>query len=595
MKNRYSFLVEHFRRYSKLIIIGLIALVLVDFLEIIPPFLIKRAVDHALEGQPDRQLIWISALILLVYAGQGVCRYAWRMYLVRASFLTGRDTRKKFSDHLFELSASFFDRRRIGELMSLATNDVDAIRAAVGPGLLTMADAIFILIWVPAAMFLLSPKLLLISLIPLPFVPWFVMKQEKKIHDRFEKVQDSFSAISAHCQENLGGIRVIKGFAREDAQIEILNRLSQNHQTRALYLARVNSTFGPTLDFTMSIGMILLLALGGSQVIEGHIGLGTFIAFQRYIQKLIWPMMAIGLSITHFQRAIASKERMQEILSCKTDTPEQNPPLLPKGFSKRAKGHIEFKNLNFTYPHSNKPVLKNFTLIVEPGERIAVVGPIGCGKSALLSLLPRLYPLPGGQLFLDEIDINHWPLDELRNQVGYVGQEVFLFSESVTDNVAYGFQNWQARPEDVDSIVGFTQLASVHEDIGELVQGYKTKLGERGVNLSGGQKQRLTIARALAKRPSILVLDDALSSVDVQTEEKILSGLRARSERNTEIVAAHRVSTVRDADRIIVLENGEMTQMGRHSELLKMKSGFYFRFYEQQRLKEDLEQYLAGL
>ncbi|MEK6579789.1 MAG: ABC transporter ATP-binding protein, partial [Bdellovibrionota bacterium] len=326
--------------------------------------------------------------------------------------------------------------------------------------------------------------------------------------------------------------------------------------------------------------------------------LGTFVAFQRYIQKMVSPMASLGMAVNFFQRATTSTQRLKNIFSIGTDVPESNHPVLPEKFSARGGrtiGRVEFKNLSFRFPGAEKIVLSNISLTIEPGERVAFMGAIGGGKSALLSLLPRLYPVEREMLFIDGIDVNDWPIGELRKQVGYVSQDVLLFSETVTENVALGLVGWTAERDQIELIEQATRGAAVHEDVLSLASSYQTRIGERGVNLSGGQKQRLTIARALAKEPPILVLDDALSSVDVQTEEKILQGLRSRPGRNTEIIAAHRISTIKDADRIIVLEGGVIRQSGSHQELLKDRRGAYVRYYTQQQLKEELDQYSESL
>jgi ATP-binding cassette subfamily B protein len=519
------------------------------------------------------------------------------MYLIRASMMAGRDIRERFAKHLFGLSVSFFDKRGIGELMSMATSDVESIRQSMGPGLLTFADALFYFFTVPVAMYLLSPRLTLLAFLPLPIIPWLVMRNEREIHERYEESQEQFSAISALVQEGLTGIRVVKAFGKEDVQNRRMLDAGREYMRRNLKLARVYTSFGPTLDFTMSLGLVLLIFVGGGTMIsagEAAISLGTFVAFQRYIQKMVWPMAAIGMAANFYQRAVTSSGRIKEIEAVKSDVPEAPAPRLPADFRPtgwKTRGKVELRDLSFRFPGMERDVLKNVSLTIEPGERVAFVGTIGAGKSALLSLLPRLYPVGRGMLLVDDVDVNDWPLAELRRQVGYVSQDVFLFSESVVENVAYGLQEWMAR----DGIEEAARLAAVHEDVLGFVDSYKTRLGERGLNLSGGQKQRLTIARALAKQPAILVLDDALSSVDVQTEEKILRGLRARPGRNTEIIAAHRISTIRDADRIAVLESGVIRQLGTHSELVADRRGAYRRFYEQQRLREDLEQYVETL
>lgn len=598
-----SFLREYLWKYRGFVGIGIATLVVVDLLEILPPVFLKRAVDVTLESGPTRILVWIALSYLGVALIQGACRYGWRMYLIRASLFAGRDLRGRFSRHLFGLSASFFDRTPVGELMSLATNDVEAVRMMIGTGLLIAADAFFYFISVPVAMYLLSPKLTLLAFAPLPIIPWLVLRNEREVHSRFEKVQESFAALSAMAQESLTGVRVLKGFAREDAQTRRFLAKGEQYVALNMSLARVQSSFGPTLDFTMSLGLVLLLFVGGRLMIFPALGaavisLGTFVAFQRYIQKMVWPMAALGMAVSFYQRSISSSNRLKEVFKARTDVPESPSPQLPALLVRgKTPGAVEFRGLTFRFPGSEHDALKDISLKIGAGERVAFVGAVGAGKSALLQLLPRLYPVAPGMLFVDGIDVNEWPLEELRRQVGFVSQDVFLFSETVTENVAFGLQQWveNAQTSPDLSIEEATRLAAVHDEVLGLSGSYRTRLGERGVNLSGGQKQRLTIARAIAKGPSILVLDDALSSVDVQTEEKILRGLRARPERNTEVISAHRISTIKDADRIVVLEQGMIRQVGTHAQLVADRRGLYRKFYEQQRLQEDLENYAEGL
>jgi ATP-binding cassette subfamily B multidrug efflux pump len=602
-----SFIRHYFWKYRKLMAIGLLALMLVDLLEILPPLFLKRSVDVVVAGGPESALIRIAFLYLLVGFIQGFCRYGWRMYLLRGSMLAGRDLRSRFGHHIFGLSMSFFDRTRIGDLMSLATSDVESVQQTLGAGILTFFDAMMYFCTVPVAMYMLSPKLCLLAFIPLPIIPLLVMRNEREIHDRYEGVQEQFSKLSAMVQESLNGIRVTKAFAKEDVQNRRIRDEGQEFVRRSMYLARVQSAFGPTLDFTMSMGMVLLLFIGGGAMVKDPataVTLGTFVAFQRYIQKMVWPMAALGMSLSMYQRSVTSSERLKTVFSKGTDVPDPDSSRVSAPMPVPATtGKVEFKNLTFGFPVApglvSRPVLSDITLTVEPGERIAFVGTIGAGKSALLSLLPRLYPISRGMLIVDGVDVNDWPIQELRKRVGYVSQDVFLFSENVVENIAYGLHDWIEGEHSVGSRVASieeaTQLASVHEDVLGLVSSYKTRLGERGVNLSGGQKQRLTIARALAKKPAILVLDDALSSVDVQTEEKILRSLAERAGRNTEIIAAHRISTIRDADRIVLLEEGKIRQMGSHRELMLERRGAYQQFYEQQQLKEELDHYAESL
>lgn len=601
-----AFIRHYLWQYRQYVAVGLVSLVILDLLEILPPILLKNAVDFTLERRPVVFLGYVAMGYFAVALLQGICRYGWRMYLIRASLFAGRDIRARYAEHLFSLSQSFYDRKRIGDLMSLATNDVEAVRMFLGAGFLVLADAFFYLLSVPIVMFWLSPKLTLMAFLAMPIIPFVVMRNEREIHHRFEKVQACFSRLSAMTQEGLTGVRVVKAFAKEDVLLDRFRQQGEEYVALNLHLARVQTAFGPILDFFMSLGLVLLLWWGGNIVMGtsgftagAAVSIGTFVAFQRYIQKMVWPMAALGMGISYYQRSISSSERLDQIFHTLSDVPDPATPLLPPDFKAggmwRTSGKIEFKNLSFRFPQTAVDVLSGLSLQIASGERVAIVGTVGSGKSALLSLLPRLYPVSRGMLEIDGIDVNDWPIEELRRQVGYVSQDVFLFSETVTENVAFGLHEWLEQPRNPVSIEQATQLAAVHDDVLGLVGSYKTRLGERGVNLSGGQKQRLTIARALAKQPSILVLDDALSSVDVQTEERILQGLRSRPGRNTELIAAHRISTVKDADRIVVLEGGKITQMGGHSELMREKNGLYRKFYGQQQLKEELDHYSENL
>lgn len=587
-KKHSALLRQYAWKYRRSISWGLGSLFIVDLVEILPPICLKYAVDGVLAHRELSFFIGLAVFYLAISLVQGLGRYGWRRFLIQASFYSGRDLRSRFSHHLFDLSASFFERARVGELLSHATTDTDVVRMALGPGLLTIADAVLYFLMVPAAMLWLSPKLTVLAFLPALLIPFFVLKREKRMHEQFQRVQESFSKLSAMSQELLNGIRVIKAFAVEDVQQEKIKKAGEEFIRLNLQLAKTQSTFSPMLDFLMSLGLVLLLFVGGFDVLEGTLALGTLVAFQRYIQKMAWPMTAVGLAITYFQRAFTSTERIQAVLSIRSDVPEPMQPKTPRVRN----GKIEFKNLSFRFPGTEPLVLRNVSLTIEPGQRVAFLGGVGSGKTALLSLLPRMYPIGRGMLFIDDVDINDWDLETLRAQVGYVGQEVFLFSDSVVANVTLGIN--ELKPEMLAArAMEASRLAAVHDDILNLLGAYGTRLGERGVNLSGGQKQRLTLARALIKDPHILVLDDALSSVDVQTERKILHALKARKTRNTELIAAHRISTVRDADWIVVLEKGEIRQMGKHDDLVADRRGLYRRIYEQQRLKEDLDQYAA--
>ncbi|MFZ9596542.1 MAG: ABC transporter ATP-binding protein [Bdellovibrionia bacterium] len=578
-------------KYRTWIGLGLLALVMVDLLEILPPILLKQAVDVAVEKKPLRSLLFLGLLYFAVALIQAVCRYLWRMYLVRASVFAGRDLRQQYAEHVFQLSPSFFDQNRMGDLMSVAVSDVEAVRVAIGTGLLFFADALFYLATVPLVMFYLSPKLTLLVCLPLPLVPWIVIFNEKKIQKRFEEVQECFGRISAMTQEGLQGIRVIKALAKENVQIQRMKDLAHEYLRLNLKLARVQTSMGPSMDLCMSAGMVLLIYFGGSAVIRGDWGmglsLGTFVAFQRYIQKMIWPMSALGMAVNYYQRGVSSSSRLKRILMTESDVGDAPRVQAPR----LSMGKIEIKNLNFTYPGSEKRVLKNISLVVEPAQRVALVGLSGSGKSTLLSLLPRLYPVARGSLWIDGQDVNDWPLEFLRSQIGYVTQESILFSGSIEENLGLGLhriQNQDSQPLE-DRLYKSAQLSALHQEILAMPSSYQTRVGEKGVSLSGGQKQRLSLARALVTEPSILILDDPFASVDVVTEDQILKQLDARPERNTELIVAHRISTVKSADHILVFQAGEIVESGSHSQLIQRRSGVYRKFYDQQQISEEIQ------
>jgi ATP-binding cassette subfamily B multidrug efflux pump len=565
-------------KYRLSVLGGLGTLVLVDALEVLPPVLLKLAVDVVTGDRPRSDLDWIAGAFLGVAVLQSFCRYGWRILLIRSSLFAGRDLRDRFSAHLFRLPTRFFDRRPLGELMSLSTNDTEAIRMALGPGLLVAADALFYFITVPVAMLLLSPGLTLLAFLPLPVIPWLVMRNEKALYTRFEKVQESFGRLSALAQETLTGIRVLKAFAAEPAQMERFKREGEGYVGLNMAMARAQHSFGPTLDFTMSIGLVILLWVGGGRVIAGGETLGTFVAFQRYIQKMVWPMAAVGMAISYLQRAVASAARIEAVL-------EERPAKSGSGHHfGPVRGRIEFRNLSFRYSEDSDWVIRDLSLSIEAGSRVAFVGSIGSGKSTLLSLIPCLYAPPRGTVLVDGVDVNDWDVASLRSGIGHVGQELFLFSESVEQNLSWGLP----KPLDPRLRDLLIDEVAMGVDVRRLPQGWATRLGERGVNLSGGQKQRLTIGRALAREPRILILDDSLSAVDTRTEARLLASLRARAHRATELIAGHRISTVQDADWIVVLDHGRVAQQGRHRTLVAEAGGIYRAFYEQQKIEEEL-------
>ncbi len=585
-------LVFYIKKYRGLVIKGALALLLVDIFEILPPLLIMWLVD-AISNRWDDQWVWILALsFFVVSCFQAIGRYGWRIYLLRTSVLAGHDLRLRFVEKLTGLPSSFFDKNRVGDLLALATNDTEAFRRAIGFGLVILIDAFFYITTIFAAMLWLNWKLTLIIVWPLIFVPIIVSKLDKIYHQRFLKVQESFSDLSSMAQEALMGIRVVKAFSREKVQINQFNQKGLEFQRDNIQLAKIQSIFGPLLDLVVTGGLVLLLFFGGKQVLVGTLTLGAFVAFQRYLLKLVWPIKAVGLAVTVFQRAITSSNRIKAVLDVDPEIKEPQTPLVPALWSGRAIGKIEIRDLNFSYSgDSSEFNLKNISLTLEPGERVAVMGRVGSGKTTLLSLLPRLYAVENGKIFLDGLDINHWGLANLRAQIGFVGQDIFLFSEKVFENVAFSMAEVLEESLLMAKVSQVAELSAVHQEMLSAPNGYDTLLGERGVNLSGGQKQRLTLARALFHEPPVLILDDVLSAVDTQTENKILEALKSRTPKSTEWISAHRISTIQHCDRVLVMEKGEIIQQGTVASLLRQKTGQFHRYYEQQRLREEIESY----
>ena len=584
-------------KYRGQVGLGLLALIVVDGLEIVPALLVQRVIDALASGSDFEQV----KLILWIFAGvtvlQALCRYAWRIYLVRASFSAGFDIRGRFAEFLMFLSMGFFSRKKVGDLMSLATNDTEAIRMSLGGGLVILADAVFYFLTIPVAMYWMSPKLTLLAFATFPIIPFLVLRQEREIHRRFKKVQESLSELSAMAQETISGVRIIKAFSREDAVRERFERLGHRFVRRSRYLGRVQSVFGPDLDFLMSFGLILLLYFGGKDIMEGTVTLGTFAAFQKFIQRMAWPMEAVGLSIAFYQRAVVGGQRLEKVYREKNETPDPATPRSDLPGIRKAQGYLRVSNLNFSFDAKSPNLLHQIDFEVPRGGTLGILGPIGAGKTTLLTLIPRLYQPPPGTIFLDGIDVCDWPLFRLRSQIAYVPQEGFLFTDTVAENIALGLRSFENLDGEIpeDRLLQAARSASVHEEILTLSKGYSTRLGERGLNVSGGQRQRITIARALIQESPVLILDDPLSAVDFATEENILKSLRGPNLRQTTLVAAHRISTLSWTDEILVFDAGRILQRGSHSELLKQRSGFYFKCYEQQRLQAELDVFQKDL
>lgn len=550
--------------------LGVIALFIVDGLQLIVPLIVRSAVNDLVGGRGGRlgfYALYIAVIALSVF----LFRFGWRYFIFGTSRLIEQDLRNRLYAHLLRLPQGYYIHHPTGELMAHATNDLEAIRFACGQGVLMLSDALFIATFSLAVMLGISPRLTLYAFIPLPFLALVVLRFGRVVHRRFQRVQEAFSQLTERVREGLSGVRVIRGFAREEGMERAFHETNLLNVRANMALVRVQGVFAPTVGFLAGLGTGLILWFGGRGVLAGELALGDLVAFTTYLGMMVWPMMALGQVVNVLQRGAASMVRIQTILS--TEPEIQSPPK-PKPLP--ASKSLEFRHLTFSYPGVAKPVLKEINLRVEEGMTLGVMGLTGSGKSTLVRLIPRIYDPPPGTLFLGGVDVRELSLAELRGLIGMVPQDVFLFSTTLRENIAYG------RPEATDEeIWRAAELAGIAEEIRGFPGGLDTVVGERGLTLSGGQRQRVGIARALLLDPPILILDDALSSVDAQAEEEILRNLREVLRRKTAIIVAHRISAVRDADWIIVLSEGRIVEEGDHQRLLR-RGGLYARLTELQ-------------
>ncbi|HEX9255535.1 MAG TPA: ABC transporter ATP-binding protein, partial [Candidatus Angelobacter sp.] len=547
---------------------------------VLSPQVVRRAVDDLNHnGITHQKILIFSALLVGLALSKGVFQFLTRWLVIGVSREIEYDLRNDLFRHLESLSYSHYQKNRTGDIMARATNDLNAVRMLLGPAIMYTANTLVFTAVALVFMWRISPKLTLYTFAPLPLASIVVQYFGRRIHERFEKIQAQFSDISARAQENFSGARVVRAYAQEEAEVALFETSNQEYVTRSLPLARLTGMLWPTLEMLLGFALVLVLWLGGREVLTHKISLGDFVAFNTYIVMLTWPVIALGWVINIFQRGTASMGRINEILVAQPEiTDAAVTPDLRQ--TQTLRGEIEFRHLDFSY--NGVPVLKDVNLTIPAGSSLAIVGPTGSGKTTLVSLLPRIYDAQPGSLLIDGRPIREYPLEALRRNIGFVPQETFLFSDSVRENIAFGVDI--ASDEQVHSAA---VAANIAIDIEGFPEGYSTLVGERGITLSGGQKQRSAIARAIIRDPRILVLDDALSSVDTYTEEKILNHLREVMRDRTTIFISHRVSTVRSADRIAVLHEGRVVELGTHEELLS-RNGYYTDLYNKQLLEEEL-------
>lgn len=578
MLNSLRPLFPYMKKYRAKFFWGAVSVLFNNGVWILFPLVIKRAIDDLKLGVTREKLITYSLLLIAVAATKGIFQFLTRWVLIGISREIEFDLRNDLFRHLESLSYSYYQRTRTGDIMARATNDLNAVRMLLGPAIMYSANTLVFTAGALIFMFSISPKLTLYAFAPLPIASIIVQYFGHRIHERFERIQAMFSDISARTQENFSGARVVRAYAQEEAEIRQFETENKEYINRSLKLVRLMGMLWPTLETMLGLAIVIVLWLGGLEVLRHKIEIGGFVAFNIYMVQLTWPVIALGWVINIFQRGTASLGRIDEIMR---ERPEITSLVeLSIGKPKEVSGEVEFRNLNFGY--NGTQVLHDINLHIPAGTSLAIVGPTGSGKSTLVSLIPRIYDAEPGSVLIDGKPIREFPLEDIRSSIGFVPQETFLFGDTIRENIAFGVQ--EATDEQVHDAA---EAASIAADIEGFPEKYDTMVGERGITLSGGQKQRTAIARAIIRDPRILVLDDALSSVDTQTEDKILNHLRELMRGRTTILISHRVSTVRNADRIAVLHGGRIVEYGTHDELLAL-DGYYEDLYNKQLLEEEL-------
>jgi ATP-binding cassette subfamily B multidrug efflux pump len=565
----------YLKRYRWGYVVGTLCVFLTNGAQVYVPQVIRRAIRDLNQGLTLSVLAHYALLILGVAVVRSVFLFLTRWIVIGISRDIEFDLRNDLFAKLETLSYSYYQRVRTGDIMAKATNDLSAVRMLLGPAIMYSANTLVFTAASLSFMIKISPKLTMYAFLPLPILSIVIQYFGRQIHERFEKVQAMFSEISAKAQENFSGVRVIRAYAQEEAEITNFETANQEYISRSLRLVRLRGMLWPTLELMLGLGFVLVLWIGGWEVLHKRMDIGDFAAFNLYMALLMWPVIALGWVVDIFQRGTASLLRLNEILveePAIKDTPAARD--LP------VTGEIEFRRLNFHY--EGKEVLHDLNLRIPAGSSLAIVGPTGSGKTTLVNLIPRIYDAEPGAVLIDGRPIGDYSLESLRKGIGFVPQETFLFSDRIRENIALGVDS--ASDEQIHDAA---EAANIATDIESFPESYQTMVGERGITLSGGQKQRTAIARALIRDPRILILDDALSSVDTQTEDKILNHLRDVMHGRTTIFISHRVSTVRNADRIAVLHGGHIVEIGTHEELLGL-NGYYTDLYNKQLLEEEL-------
>ncbi|MCI0707011.1 MAG: ABC transporter ATP-binding protein/permease [Ignavibacteriae bacterium] len=573
-------------RHKKILILGILTVVGSNLFSVVQPLLLGYAVDELKAGIEtstyitDNLMMWALYIVGFSLVA-GFFTYLTRQTLIVTSRHIEYDLRNDFLAHLQKLHYPYFQNTPTGDLMAHATNDIAAVRNVLGPGIMYPSDTLMTFTMVLTMMLVTDWRLTLLALVPLPLVSLVVYRISKSVHEKFNERQEQFSKLTTKAQENLSGIRVIKAYVRELFEIEDFRTISWDYLKKNLVLARVQSIMWPLMFVLVGFSILMVLYFGGVRVIDGAITIGTLTAFFGYLVMLIWPMIAFGWVANLMQQGAASMARLAKIFDT---VPEIRDTEATDQSITNIRGEIEFRNVTFTHKNAEKPTLKNINLKIDNGMTLAVIGYTGAGKTTLINLITRLYEASEGEVLVDGAPVRNIPVAILRSHIGYVPQETFLFSDTIAENIRYGVDNHHSEEHLRDA----AEIAQISKDVIEFPKQFETMIGERGITLSGGQKQRTSIARALMREPNILILDDALSSVDTHTEEEILKRLREFMRNRTSIIISHRISTVKDADLICVLDNGEIVERGTHDELVAL-GGIYAHLHEKQLLEQELD------
>ena len=573
-------LLPYFRRYRAGIVLGLFLVLITNLFQVLSPAILGRAIDAVSAAASRSEIFRYAGLLVLFALLAGTSRYSHRKLLNGISRRIENDMRINFFDHLLKMDAPFFARNRTGDLMTRAVSDIGAVRQAIGPAVMYSVNTISVTTMSLIVMLRISPSLTLLALIPMVLMGPITLFFGNLIHKRWERIQDQLAILTTAVQENLNGVRIVRAYVQEDAQERDFDVVSREYIARNIHLAKVSAVFDPALGLLTATGLLIVLLVGGRQAMNGTLTIGELVAFNTYLVMLIWPMIAIGWVTNLFQRGAASFGRLQHVM---TDKPLVAPPLSPVTVNIR--GRVEFKNVTFRYPGTERVVLKDVSFTIEAGQTAAIVGPTGSGKSTIAALLTRRYDPTSGEVLLDGASLPTISFEHLHAAIAIVPQDAFVFSETIAENIALGL------PADVpmgEQIERVAQIAKLDEAVAEFPMGYQTRLGERGVNLSGGQRQRTTLARALARDPKVLILDDALSAVDTHTETQILEALQRVLAERTAIIVSHRVTAVMHSDVIFVVDDGRIVEQGTHSQLLT-KRGLYASLLHRQLLEEGLD------